>query len=112
MNLLRATVSRTEEGWWELQLLDLDVVADGDSEDAMLRDLEHSLTAEYHLAVRNGETPFVRLFKGCPAEVSRAWQEDHKQFRSLNLTDEVKRALAAVFRSPVMNEFRVTEDAA
>lgn len=111
MNLLRATVSRYEE-WWELQLLDLDVVADGETEDAMLRELEYTLTSEYHLAVRHGETPFVRLFKGCPSEVSRSWEEDHKKFRTLNLTDEVKQALAAVFRSPVMSEFRVMEDAA
>lgn len=110
MNLLRATVNQ-KDGWWELRLLDLDIVADGDSEDAMLRDLEHSLISEYHLAVRFGETPFVRLFRGCPAEVSQAWEEDNKQLRTLNLTSEVRQALAAVFRSPLLSDFKVVDQA-
>ena len=106
MNLLRARVRTTDDGWWELVLLDLDIVADGDSENAMLRDLEHTLVAEYHLAVWAKETPFVRLFRGCPAGVSEAWEDGGKALRHLRLPTEVRQALAGVFRVPHM-EFTV-----
>lgn len=106
MNLLRAQV-RTTDGWWELALLDLDIVADGGSEDEMLRDVEHALISEYHLALRAGETPFVKLFRGCPAEVSRAWESNDKALRFLKLPPEVKMALAAVFHAPSLCEFKV-----
>lgn len=111
MNLLRAQVHRTED-WWEMKLLDLDLVADGDSEDAMLRDLEHTLIAEYHIALKFGQTPFVKLFKGCPPEVSKSWEDGGKKLRTLNLPTEVSMALSAVFHAPRLGSFEVEAVAA
>lgn len=108
MNILRARGGE-KNGWWEMELLDLDIVADGESEHAMLRDLEHTLTAEYHLAIQASETPFVKLFKGCPMEVSRTWEDGGKSLRQLNLPPDVRQALAAVFRIPKIPEFGVSE---
>ena len=42
MNLLRAQM-RVTNGWWEIQHLDLEISADGPSEEEMLREVEHSL---------------------------------------------------------------------
>ncbi len=107
MNLLRATV-RNKGGWWEIRLLDLNIVADGDSEQAMLRDLEFSLTAEYRLALKYNKTPFVSLYnKDCPEEVSKAWEDGGKNLRTLNLPDDVRQALSAVFRRPDIAQFAV-----
>jgi hypothetical protein len=106
MNLLRAKV-KNKNDWWELALLDLAIVADGASEDAMLRDLEHSLIVDYHLALKANQTPFVRLFRGCPAEVSRSWIDGGKNFRALNLPQDVSMSLGAVFRAPNIAQFTV-----
>lgn len=106
MNLLRATVKQTDS-LWELALLDLDVVAEGDSEDSMLRDLEHTLAAEYHVALNLGKTPFLDLMSDdCPEEVRRSWEDGGKKFRVLNLRPEVRAALAAAFRSPKIEGFQ------
>lgn len=109
MNLLRAKVRRKGE-WWEIELLDLGVVADGASETAMLRELEYTLTAEYHLALQANQTPFVKLLKGVPVEVTDSWNDGNKSLRTLNLPDEVKQALAAVFHVRSLNPFRIYED--
>jgi hypothetical protein len=95
MNLLRAQV-RTRGGWWEIKLIDLNIVADGDSEEAMLHDLEYALTAEYHLAIKSGRIPFVNLCTSVPTAVAEAWKDDHKKFRRLDLPTEVSMALSAV----------------
>ncbi len=107
MSLLRAKVRQSKDGWWEMALLDLNIVADGDSEDSMLRDLEHSLVVEYRLAMKNGEAPFARLFQGCPEEVSRSWKDGGKTLRHLALPFDVRRALAAIFRQATVPEFTV-----
>jgi hypothetical protein len=106
MNLLRSSV-KTERGWWEISLLDLNIVADGPTETAMLRELEHQLVAEYHLAVKAGETPFVKLLSGDP-ETRAVWDESpEKQFRTLNLPKDVSLALSVIFRRPNLNGFHV-----
>lgn len=106
MGLLRAT-ARMDRGWWEIKLLDLAVAADGDSETAMLKQLEHALVAEYLLAKELGQTPFVKLLLACPKEVHEAWTDDTKKFRTLSLPEEVRCALSAVFRLEQVAEFRV-----
>ncbi len=104
MNLLRGQV-KTLGGWWEMRLVDLEIVADGDSENAMLRDLEHALVVEYHLAIKNNQTPFVKLYRGAPPEVVASWEDGGKKFRTLNLPPEVSMALSAVFRNPSLAPF-------
>jgi hypothetical protein len=111
MNLLRAQV-RAESGWWEIKLLDLDIAADGASEDEMLRQLEESLIAEYHLALDAGKTPFVAITLAIPTEAHRPWQGNPKKLRPLNLPDEVQRALAAALRQPTLTAFGIDKDAA
>lgn len=106
MNLLRATVSETP-GWWEIRLLDLDVAADGPTEEAMLRELEHMLTAEYHLAVSRGRAPFIELLRGQPV----AREDGDTRFRRLNLPKCVSMALSLAFRSPTLSDFHVAKAA-
>ena len=106
MSLLRATV-RSKKDWWEAKLLDLNIVVDGESETALLRQLEHTLTAEYHLAIRFGQTPFVNLLLNCPDEVANAWEDDNKRLRTLNLPSDVRLALSTVFRKPKISEFKL-----
>lgn len=107
MNLIRATLS-TKDGWREMRLLDLDIVVGGVDVEEILRQVEHALVSEYALAVSIGKTPFVEIFNAeCPDDVRRAWEEDHKQFRQLNLPQEVRLALAAVFREPKIGQFRI-----
>lgn len=108
MGILRANV-RTERGWWEIRLLDLDIVADGATEQDMLRQLEHSMTAEYHLALKHGQTPFVKRLLACPKDVSESWQQDDKKFRLLELPSEVRQALSAVFQLPNISTFRIEQ---
>lgn len=106
MNLLRAQ-ARQKDGWMEMRLLDLDIVADGPSEDAVLRDLEHTLIGEYLLAIHMDQTPFVKLFRGCPPDVSKSWHDGDKKMKQLNLPMEVRMALAAVFMNPNFSEVAV-----
>ena len=95
MSLLRAKVRKTDT-WWELSLLDFDIVADGENEEAMLKDLVHSLVCEYHLAVEAGRPPFVNLLKASSAAVSQSWDEGAKQFGKLDLPEKVSLALSMV----------------
>ncbi len=107
MNLLRARVSNSG-GWWELHLLDLAIMADGASEDEVLRGLEHALMAEYQLALKYKKVPFVELFRECPDFVRASWEnDDGKKHRQLDLPDEVRLAIAAVFRLPTNAPFEV-----
>jgi hypothetical protein len=111
MNLLRAHVRRTD-GWWELKLLDLDIVADGATEDEMLQHLEHALTAEYHLARKFGRTPFVNILLAVPTGNRRPAQPTGTSLRPLTLPDEVRQALAAAFRRPSMDAFAIEKEVA
>lgn len=106
MYLLRAAVD-SRDGWWELRLLDLDLVADGDSEEAMLKNLERTLTAEYHLAIAHNQAPFVRLFTGGQVTDDHACHEGDKTYRILNLPSQVAQALSVLFRTPSLSQFRV-----
>lgn len=107
MTLLRATV-RTSPDWLEMKLLDIRIVADGPTEEAVLEELEYRLVAEYELALHYGETPFMNLIDpNCPEEVSRAWEDDGKKFRSLDLPNEVRAALAAAFKQPKLSTYQV-----
>lgn len=111
MNLLRATVKKAPD-WWEMTLLDLAVVVDGTGEDECLRQLEHFLIGEYHLAIRAGRTPFVGLKKGCDAATSQAFSDGSKKFGKLNLPDEVSLMLGAVLDRPKVQQFQVQEQEA
>jgi len=76
MNILRAAVrSSKDQAWWEVRLLDLNVRADGENEAEMLRQLEHALIAEYHLALKFGKTPFVDLLLAVPSESASRWED-------------------------------------
>ena len=111
MGLLRASVKNTPD-WWEARLLDLDIFADGENEDKMLHELEHALVAHYYIALEHGRTPFVDLLVSCPRDVSQSWESGDKKLRSLNLPDEVRQALSAVFRSPTIADFKLEPIAA
>jgi len=111
MNLLRAHV-RSEDGWWEIKLLDLDVVADGPTEAEMLEQVEHALIAEYHLALKRGKTPFLNILLAVPTEVRRAWDDGDKSLRVLNLPDDVRQALSAAFRTPTIDDFAIEKEVA
>ena len=105
MNILKAQVQRSSNGqWWEIQLLDLEIVADGKNEQEMLDELEYRLTVEYQLAVKNQETPFVKLIKGDPEKIS-TWVQGDKKLRQLKLPAEVSQALSAIFRAPNLLPF-------
>lgn len=108
MNILRASVTSTKD-WWELRLLDLNVVADGPTESDMLRDLTRTLTIEFHLARREGRTPFVDLRAKCAHVEVNKWNVDHKKNRDLGLSEDVKMALAAVLGRPTLNNFQVEQ---
>lgn len=109
-NILRATVRTNEPtGWWEVRLLDLKIGADGATEAEMLRQLEYALTAEYHLALEAGKTPFVELLNDPTMEKCQLWDEDDKSFRSLNLPEGVRVALSMVFRRPQLSQFQIVE---
>lgn len=83
--------------WSELALLDLDIMADGKNEDALLRDLEDRLVSEYHLALKFGQTPFVGLLRTAP---DKTRDQFAARIVSLRLPPEVRLALADVFRVP------------
>lgn len=105
MNLLKAQVNNANN-WWQIELLDLDVVADGASEQEMLRNLSFSLIAEYHFARKHGKTPFVDLIKGDPEKI-RSWKEGGKTFRQLDLPLAVSEALAAIFHEPLSQPYAI-----
>lgn len=85
---------RDDGGWWEVMLMDLEIAADGESKEAMLRQLSYVITAEYHIAKANKQTPFANLIRNCPPEVRK---DGGKILRTLNLPDDVRSALAAAF---------------
>ncbi len=105
MGILRAKVSTTKDGFWEIALLDLAISADGVDEVSMLQNLEELLISEYHFSLHFKQTPFVRLLRNPSDEVKRSWTEGSKSLRALNLPDDVRQAIAAVMRfdSPNFN---------
>jgi hypothetical protein len=97
MNIFQAKVT-SKDDWWELRLVDLNIVSDGSSEDEMLRQLEHALMAEYSLALRDRRTPFVGLRKNNkPPQNSDG---SGSCMRLLNLPDPVRTALSAALNLP------------
>lgn len=111
MNMLRAHI-RVLNGWWEVKLLDLDITADGASEAEMLRQLEHSLVTEYHLAVKAGRTPFLDVLLAIPTDVQRSWEGGATNAEALNLPADVGMALAAALRAPKISSFALDRAAA
>ena len=112
MSLLRAQVRKFDQGtpdeWWQMSLLDLDVVADGRNEDEVLRDVEHALFGEYELAVLHGRPPFIdRMREDCPQDVIDAWTNGNKIPAKLNLPQRVRVALAIAFKSASTVDFEV-----
>lgn len=110
VGILRAKVSNSD-GWWQVWLLDLDIFADGPSEQDMLRSLSFAIAAEYHAAIAVGQTPFFALRRTCPPEVSESWNHGGKSLRTLDLPDSVRAALSAAFGSQVISEFTIDPDA-
>lgn len=98
MGILRAKVSTTKDGFWEISLLDLAIAADGVDEHSMLKNLEELLVTEYHVAKHFKQTPFARLWRDPPAEVCASWSEGPQKIKILDLPDEVRMAIAAVMR--------------
>lgn len=113
MNPLRAIVRHTANGWWEGQLLDLDISADGPSEMEMVRELEHSIIAKYHLARKAGRTPFLDILLAVPTNVDRSWEADaQRPGAELKLPPEVAIALAAILHAPQTDGFALARMAA
>lgn len=106
MNMLRAGV-RNKGDRWEVRLLDLAIAADGDSETSMLRDLEYALTAEYHLAVKYGRTPFRNIVVARHSEVSKSWTGGGVDLRALKIPAEVSQALASALGTENISQFRL-----
>ena len=106
MNLLKAE-ARSSQNWWEIRLLELDVVADGATEQEMLSNLRHNLIAQYYLDLKRGKTPFVSIAHTSEKKSTCPEEEDTTRFRDLGLPDEVRKALAAVLRKPTTNDFKV-----
>ena len=99
MEIFRAVVWSCET-WWELRLLDLSIMVDGETEDEMLRQLQHSLCVHYTWAVRNGLTPFMKL-KRTPTETECAkWKGSGVSLRRLDLPEEVRVALSMAIGNP------------
>src|SRR5262249_7748542 len=107
-NVLRANVRSTKD-WWELQLLDLKIVADGATEAEMLKQLEHVLTMEYHLALKCGKAPFVNLLLTAPEELQKFWDQGGAKIGWLKLPPEVSQAIAVLFQRPTVAPFCVEE---
>lgn len=99
MGILRAKVKSSKD-FWEIELLDLKIAADGTDETSMLKNLQELLIAEYHFAKHFNQTPFVRLFIQPPHEVSKSWEDGSKSLRVLDLPMEVRLAIAAVMQIP------------
>lgn len=112
MNLLKAKVNKSDT-WWELELLALEICADGATEHDMLRDLERTLVAEYHLAKQQKRTPFVDLLteEGKREAAEAQWCEGGKQFRQLNIPQEVSMALSAVLHAKQFDSVSVIQAA-
>ena len=110
MNVLRARGGDIG-GWWQIQLLDLRVVADGATEAEMLRQLAHELTCHYRLDLQSGKTPFVSLLNRCDSDVARTWEADHKKLNRLGLSEEVWSALSIALRMPRRADFAVDANA-
>ena len=111
-NLLRANVTNTKD-WWELRLLDLKVVADGATEAEMLQQLAYLLTAEYHIALKRNETPFVNIRRETPPiDLEEKWNEGGAKFGVLTLSVDVSNALAMVLGYKHLAPFRIAERAA
>jgi hypothetical protein len=110
MNLLRAHI-RAAQDWWEVRLLDLDIVADGATEAEMIQQLEHALVSEYHLALKAGRTPFLNVLLAVPtgAQGARAGAD---ALRVLKLPQEVAIALAGALRAPQIGDFALDRSAA
>jgi hypothetical protein len=109
MNVLRARGGNIGD-WWEIELLDLRIVADGATEAEMLRQLAHEITCHYHLALASGTTPFVSLLTRCDGVVADAWEEDNKKLNSLGLSEEVWTALSMVLHTPRRAAFGVNAE--
>lgn len=80
--------------WWTLEMIHFDIVAEGDSEAAMLADLCHQLKGIYAISLHLKRQPFVEFVtNNAKAEV--AWNEGHKTIRKLDIPDEVRDAMCA-----------------
>ncbi len=99
MNPIKA-VGGHRNGWWEIELLELDVVADGESEEAMLDDLAHTLFGQYALAKMHQRTPFVNLLRNPSDPRPQRVPDAGDKLCRLNLPEEVSQALAAVLHAP------------
>ena len=108
MNTLRALVRSSEDGGCEAQLLELDIAVHAANEDALLRQLEYILTAEYTLAMEAGLTPFANMVKATPQAFHDGWEASGlPKVRPINLGTEVVQALAIALHTPKLLQFAV-----
>ncbi len=94
---LRALVA-SMGGGYEARLLDLDIAVRADSEEQILREIEHALVVTYEIARDLGETPFVSVLRHSPRD--ERWHEKGARVGSIELPQEVAEALAAVLHRP------------
>ena len=107
MNILQANVKNTDR-WWQCELLQLEIIVEGETEQQMIEELEHRLKAEYVIALRAGRTPFVDLYRERDAAKGADWDNDHKKARALNLPEDVRKALAGVTHMKRYAEIQVS----
>jgi hypothetical protein len=92
MNLLRAKVFNNKSGW-VIQLVDLDIMAEGHDESSMLKQLEYLLIAEVDVAPTYGMVPFARLVKTRREDRHPVLTDDSTNLRMLDLPEDVKEAI-------------------
>lgn len=109
MNLLRALVRTGGEGGvWEAQLLELDIVVDAPTLDALFDEIAYVLTAEYTLAVEYGQTPFINIVKCPPQALPDGFaMAGNPKLRQIALSDEVILALSLALLKPKLQPFSV-----
>lgn len=114
---LSAIVSQCEHGL-EAQLLEIDIAVRADTMEGLLSELAYVITVEYRIAKERGKTPFGRI-EEAPQEYWDMWKlleasGDISQTSTLNLSDDVREALAIALHTsvPVLTISHVVKRAA
>lgn len=111
MDQLRAIVRRSEERWFEAQLLELDIAVSADSFEGIIRELQHAIIVEYQVAKELGHTPFANVVVDePPAELARWWMAGSKgNSREVALPAVVFDALKIALHAPKQPVFVVQQ---
>lgn len=105
MQTLKANLVNHLDKWFEITLLELDIIADGDTKEHAIEELEFAITAEYHLARLKEQTPFVDLI--LPAINQEEEKTNEIGNFPLSLPEEVKDCLAKALGLSCVEQFSV-----